>query len=113
MYVLKVHISVGSYSSLKIVVGNYHVVQLQLILNFGTSTMLYVPVAIVARVDNCNLLRRSARAALTVRALPTALRCSRSLELLDSAADLARRTQPLLPPPLGSVISHSEGVQAY
>ena len=32
----------------KIVVGNYQVVQL--VVNFGTSTMLYVPV--VARVDN-------------------------------------------------------------
>ena len=32
----------------KIVVGNYHVVQL--VVNFGISTMLYVPV--VARVDN-------------------------------------------------------------
>ena len=36
----------------KIVVGNYHVVQL--VVNFGISTMLYVPV--VARVDNLNLL---------------------------------------------------------
>ena len=34
----------------KIVVGNYHVVQL--VVNFGISTMLYVPV--VARVDNLN-----------------------------------------------------------
>ena len=36
----------------KIVVGNYHVVQL--VVNFGISTMLYVPVrtAVVARVDN-------------------------------------------------------------
>ena len=34
----------------KIVVGNYQVVQL--VVNFGTSTMLYVPV--VARVDNLN-----------------------------------------------------------
>eukprot|EP01050_Picozoa_sp_SAG11_P010989 SAG11_NODE_1135_length_5733_cov_3.560603_4_plen_57_part_00 len=32
----------------KIVVGNYQVVQL--VVNFGTSTMLYVPV--LARVDN-------------------------------------------------------------
>ena len=35
----------------KIVVGNYQVVQL--VVNFGTSTMLYVPV--VARVDNLRL----------------------------------------------------------
>ena len=37
----------------KIVVGNYHVVQL--VVNFGISTMLYVPV--VARVDNLNACR--------------------------------------------------------
>ena len=36
----------------KIVVGNYQVVQL--VVNFGTSTMLYVPV--VARVDNLSYL---------------------------------------------------------
>ena len=35
----------------KIVVGNYHVVQL--VVNFGISTMLYVPV--VARVDNLSV----------------------------------------------------------
>ena len=35
----------------KIVVGNYQVVQL--VVNFGTSTMLYVPV--VARVDNLSV----------------------------------------------------------
>ena len=34
----------------KIVVGNYQVLVVQLAVNFGTSTMLYVPV--VARVDN-------------------------------------------------------------
>ncbi len=38
----------------KIVVGNYHVVQL--VVNFGISTMLYVPV--VARVDNLNVHAR-------------------------------------------------------
>ena len=36
----------------KIVVGNYHVVQL--VVNFGTSTMLYV--LVVARVDNLTVL---------------------------------------------------------
>eukprot|EP01050_Picozoa_sp_SAG11_P010113 SAG11_NODE_994_length_6261_cov_10.558747_11_plen_65_part_00 len=36
----------------KTVVGNYHVVQL--VVNFGISTMLYVPV--VARVDNLTVL---------------------------------------------------------
>ena len=44
----------------KIVVGNYQVVQL--VVNFGISTMLYVPV--VARVDNltaCPALSAAAR----------------------------------------------------
>ena len=44
----------------KIVVGNYQVVQL--VVNFGTSTMLYVPV--VARVDNLSI-RVAAPAVMT------------------------------------------------